>query len=95
MEVTVRFTGLLRRLAERDYVKLDLGEGASLRQALSRLEEKLPDDFSREVLVPILRGVEIPTVLVWNRTSVHRAEELDQKLEDGDIIAFATPMEGG
>jgi molybdopterin converting factor small subunit len=95
MEVTVRFTGILRRLAQNDAVQLDLKVGASLRQALVCLQETLPTGFSAEVLAPVLGGTEIPAILLLNRSSVHKAEQLEVELSEGDIIAFATPMEGG
>ena len=95
MVITVRFTGMLRRLAEHDTMELDLQEGSSLRSALIRMRERLPQGFSEDVLKPVLNGAKMPSILLLNRSSIHTTRELEAELQDGDIVAFATPMEGG
>jgi molybdopterin converting factor small subunit len=95
MVITVRFTGMLRRLAEHDTIQMDLQEGSTLRSGLIGMQERLPQGFSEDVLKPILNSAQKVSILLLNRSSIHTAEQLETELHDGDIIAFATPMEGG
>lgn len=93
-EVTVRFTGELRSLAGHGSLQLSLGEGATLRDVLRAMGEWVSPSFTKQVNEPLLAGEGAAPLLLLNRT-LRSGPDLDQPLGEGDIIAFALPMEGG
>jgi molybdopterin converting factor small subunit len=95
MQVTVRFAGLLRALAGTQSVSLALDDGATLRDLLRILRETLPPPFVEQVVAPLETGEGPLTLLLLNRKHLHEKDKLDRPLEDGDVLAFVTPMAGG
>jgi molybdopterin converting factor small subunit len=95
MEIGVRFTGALRSLAGRSGLSLSVEAGATVRDALLALGEALPSAFTEQVVLPLMGGDPPLSLLLVNRRHLPGPEGLDSALEDGDVIAFVTPMEGG
>jgi molybdopterin converting factor small subunit len=95
MEVTVRFTGMLRGLAGSSSLELTLDEGATLRSALQAVGEQVTGTFEEQVIRPLLQGGLPVAVLLLNRAILPASTELERPLRSGDILAFVMPMEGG
>jgi len=95
MEITFRFTGSLRNLAGRSSLTIGLAREMTLRGALLVLRELVPADFGSGVIDRFVQGDPLPALLLHNRSHVLQAAQLEQPLGDGDVIAFAEPMEGG
>jgi molybdopterin converting factor small subunit len=95
IDVTVRFTGLLRCQAGCGNLVLSLDEGATLGDALLALRHEVPEAFARQVLLPMSRGEPSAALLLLNRTLVATARALDRSLASGDVVAFVTPADGG
>ena len=97
MEITFRFTGALRASAGLSSLTLSLDDGATLRDALLTLRDRVPASFSQQVVKPMIEieGEPSLALLLVNRTHLSGAAELDGPVADGDIVAFVMPMEGG
>jgi len=93
-EVTVRFTGELRALADQGSLQLSLEEGATLRDAVAAVGELLPPSFTDQVIAPLLAGEPGVPLLLLNRM-LCSGTTMDQPIGEGDILAFVLPMEGG
>jgi molybdopterin converting factor small subunit len=97
MNVSVRFSGLLRALAGRQSLALSLDEGATLRDLLRTLREVLPLPFVEQVVTP-LEGDTGPLALALvlvNRAHLRGPSGLEHALAEGDVVAFVPPMAGG
>ena len=92
--VTVRFTGELCRLAGRDSLQLPLEEGVTLKDVVLRVGRTVSPAFADQVVGPLLRGEPAVPLLLHNRT-LSLGSDLDRPVGEGDIVAFALPMEGG
>jgi molybdopterin converting factor small subunit len=95
MDVTVRFTGLLRSQAGCGSLELSLEEGATLGDALIALRSEVPTAFAEQVLLPVSRGEPSAAFLLLNRALVPTAGALERSLVGGDVVAFVTPADGG
>jgi molybdopterin converting factor small subunit len=95
MDLTIRFTGLLRSQAGCDSLELSLDEGATLGDALFALRHEVSAGFVRQVLLPLCQGEPSSALLLLNRKLVATAEALDRPLVGGDVVAFVTPADGG
>jgi molybdopterin converting factor small subunit len=95
MDVTVRFTGLLRSQAGCGSLQLSLEEAATLGDALFALRDEVPSAFARQVLLAMSRGEPSAALLLLNRTVVATAGAQDRSLVGGDVVAFVTPADGG
>ncbi|MFC2030062.1 MoaD/ThiS family protein [Chloroflexota bacterium] len=97
MEITFRFTGALRTSAGISSLTLSLEDGATLRDALFALCDRVPASFLEQVVKPVIeiKGDPPLALLLVNRTHLSGAAELDRPVADGDIVAFVMPMEGG
>jgi molybdopterin converting factor small subunit len=97
MEIAFRFTGALRARAGLSSLTLSLDDGATLRDALLTLCDRVPVSFSEKVVNPVIdiEGEAHLALLLVNRTHLSGAAELDRPVTDGDIVAFVMPMEGG
>jgi molybdopterin converting factor small subunit len=93
-EVTVRFTGELRGLAGHGSLQLSLEEGATLRDALVEIGKVTSPLFENRVVKLLLEGNQGSPLLLVNRTLCSEPE-MDLRMDNGDIIAFVLPMEGG
>ena len=94
LEVTVRFTGELRSLAGQGSLQISLGEGATLRDAIVAAGELASPAFAEQAVRPFLEGEPGVPLLLLNRRLCSGAE-LDRAVDEGDVVAFVLPMEGG
>ena len=92
--LTVRFTGELRSLADRDSLQISLEEGATLRDAVLAVGMGVSPAFADQVVAPMLRGEPAVPLLLLNRR-LCSGLELDRPVGEGDVVAFVLPMEGG
>jgi molybdopterin converting factor small subunit len=92
--VTVRFTGELRALADQDTLQLSLAEGATLRDAVQAVGAMVSKSFTTQVIEPLTESRPSAPLLLLNR-AIRSGAGLDQPVGEGDIIAFVLPMEGG
>jgi molybdopterin converting factor small subunit len=95
MEITIRFTGLLRNLAGRASTQVVLDQGSTLRAALVTLREEVPARFAEQVIEPLLAGGPPLALLLHNRAHLSGTDCLERSLAEGDVIAFVMPMAGG
>ena len=95
MEITIRFTGLLRSLAGLASMEVALDEGSTLRAALLALREEVRLRFAEQVIEPLLAGGPSLALLLHNRAHLPGTDCLERRLAEGDVIAFVMPMAGG
>jgi molybdopterin converting factor small subunit len=95
VQVTVRFSGLLRSLAGTRSLTLSLDDGATLQDLLRCLHDTLPAPFIEQVLTSLEIDGGPLALLLLNRKHLQGQERLDHTLQDGDVVAFVTPMAGG
>ena len=95
MSVHVRFAGSMRELAGCQQIDVELVQGDNLRNLLVKLNRKLPAQFVTQIIQPILNAKSNITILMLNQKHIHYPDELKQLLDDGDVIVFVPPMEGG
>lgn len=95
IQVTVRFTGLLRSMAGAHSLNLSLEQGATLRHLLHTLRDTLPPLFVAQVVAPLETDEAPLALLLLNRKHVQVQDRLDLPLHDGDVVAFVMPMAGG
>jgi molybdopterin converting factor small subunit len=95
MQVIVRFTGPMRRLADRADERVPLPAGARLCDLLQALATTLPPAFVHEVVEPLQTGKAPTSLLLVNMANLSSRSGLDRPLSDGDIVAFVPPMAGG
>jgi molybdopterin converting factor small subunit len=94
LEVTVRFTGELRSLADQGSMQISLEEGATLRDAIMAAGKLASPAFAEQALGPFLEGKPGVPLLLLNRR-LCSGPELDRVVGEGDVVAFVLPMEGG
>lgn len=95
MEITVRFTGMMRSLAGLASVHMSLEAGATLRTALLAIIDLVARPFAEQVVQPLVARETVPALLLLNRVYMSDATDLDRRLSPGDVIAFVMPMAGG
>jgi molybdopterin converting factor small subunit len=81
--VTVRFFAVLKKLLDRESMRIDLHGPATLKALLDRLEEDIPS---------------IRSVIREGRTLIAVNQEIAQEdtlVSDGDEVAFLPPFAGG
>jgi molybdopterin converting factor small subunit len=95
MQITVRFSGPLRALADQQRLTLSLDEGDTLVDLLGELHKILPTPFVDQILTPLGTSEgPIPLVLI-NGVHPRGPDDLDHPLAEGDVVAFVPPMAGG
>ncbi len=97
MQVTVKFFGVFKSLAGQKELRLDLEAGTTLRQALGVIGKRLAPEFADQVLAPLEKGpaASLQALILLNQVHLNDAREFDRPLEDGDVVAWVPPMEGG
>jgi hypothetical protein len=76
-------------------MRVSLHAGATVRDALLALGDALPPAFTDQVTGPLTEDETPLHLLLVNRKHLSGPDALDSSVEDGDVIAFVTPMEGG
>ncbi|MFQ5610570.1 MAG: MoaD/ThiS family protein [Anaerolineae bacterium] len=91
MKITVRFAGYYRTLAGRPSLDLELAEGATVEDALARLNELLEGRF-HDVFFRVGVRSRYPTFLILIDTQIVDRETM---LREGNVMAIVPPMAGG
>jgi len=84
MRVRVRFFSILKDLAGREYMELELPEDSRLRDLLDEVNKLYPD-------LEKLSGEDVGVIALVNG----RYGRLDDVLRDGDEVALIPPASGG
>ena len=95
VQVTFRFTGVLRAEAGLSSLRLSFARDTTLRGALVDLRARVLTSFGEKVLDPFISGDPPLSLLLLNRVHLATAADLDREICDADVVAFVLPMEGG
>ena len=91
MNIEVRFAGYFRNLAGRPFLELELSHGATVEDAIAKLDELL-ERRCHEVFYTDRPLDSHPLFLILIDTQVVNR---DAELQDGDVMAIVPPMAGG
>ncbi len=84
MKIKVRFFSILKDVAGRESIELELPEGAKLRDLLEKIYSLYPD-------LEKISGEEVGVIALLNGNY----GRLDDELGDGDEVALVPPASGG
>ncbi|MEM3703497.1 MAG: MoaD/ThiS family protein [Candidatus Bathyarchaeia archaeon] len=94
MKVSLRFVGSFRNLTSKSKVKLELSEGAQLKEVIKKIVEKFPK-IERALIDPELRDPRPNALIIVNGKEVSVLKGLETVLKDGDEVVFVPISHGG
>ena len=95
MKVRVQYLGFIKNLIKRSVDEIELGEGASLSDVLSRIAGLYGKPFRKEFYEPGLMDVKMGFVVTVNGILMGQLHGVETRLKDGDSIILMSLMSGG
>jgi len=94
LKVKVKLFAEIREAAGLKEVEVDVRDGASLIDVLSKLSEKLGEEFRRK-LIDGKTGLPKDSYNFSVNGTIMQKVDFGMKLRDGDVLAILPPVSGG
>jgi MoaD family protein len=95
VKVKVEYLGFIRNMLSKRTEELELHEGTSLQELLSRLSERYGADFKKQVYEPGLKDVKYGFVVTVNGVLMDQLRGVETSLKNGDNVILMSLMSGG
>ncbi len=95
MKVKMEFLGLVKTMLNKRLEELELSEGTTLQELLSKLSNLYGASFRKEVFEPGQRDVKAGFVVTVNGVLIGQLDGVDTRLKSGDHIILMSLMSGG
>lgn len=95
MKVKVEYLGFIRNMLSKRTEELELPEGTSLQELLSKLSERYGADFKKQVYEPGQRDVKYGFVVTVNGILMDQLRGVETPLKNGDNVILMSLMSGG
>ena len=94
MRVNLEFFGLSRLAVGKKEISLDLEEGATFRDVVRKLAAMYPNLIG-DVIKPDGESLQHPNIFNLNAKRMIRADQMDERPNDGDRIILMSMSAGG
>jgi MoaD family protein len=95
MKITVEYLGFIRNMLSKRTEELELEEGTSLKELLSKLSERYGTEFKKQVYEPEQRDVKYGFVVTVNGILMDQLKGVETPLKNGDHVILMSLMSGG
>jgi len=95
MKIKIRFIGPFSYIIGSREVELAAEEGLTLKQLFVKLDMELGQRFSKNITRQLAIHQELQQLILVNGILISSKGGLETRLNDGDVISFVPPMEGG
>jgi MoaD family protein len=95
MKITVEYLGFIRNMLSKRTEELELEEGTSLKELLSKLSERYGAEFKKQVYEPEQRDVKYGFVVTVNGILMDQLKGVETPLKNGDHVILMSLMSGG
>ncbi len=95
MKVKIEYLGFIRNMLSKRTEELELLEGTSLQELLSKLSERYGADFKKQVYEPSQKDVKYGFVVTVNGVLMDQLRGIETPLKNGDNVILMSLMSGG
>ena len=95
MKVKVEYLGMIKNLLNKRVEELELTEGTTLQELLSKLSNLYGTPFKKEVFEPGQKDVKTGFVVTVNGVLMGQLQGVETVLKNGDHIIVMSLMSGG
>ena len=95
MKVKVEYLGFIRNMLSKRTEELELCEGTSLQQLLSKLSERYGAEFKKQVYESGQKDVKYGFVVTVNGVLMDQLHGVETLLKNGDNVILMSLMSGG
>jgi MoaD family protein len=95
VKVTIEYLGFIRNMLSKRTEELELREGTSLKELLSKLSERYGADFKKQVYEPGQKDVKYGFVVTVNGVLMDQLNGVETQLKSGDHVILMSLMSGG
>ena len=95
MKVKVEYLGMIKNLLNKRVEELELLEGTTLQELLSKLSNLYGTPFKKEVFEPGQKDVKTGFVVTVNGVLMGQLQGVETVLKNGDHIIVMSLMSGG
>ncbi len=95
MKIKVQTILSFKRILGAGEVEMDLPEGATIRELLARMVERLGDALSLHLFQPGTDELFPHIVLMVNGRLIHFLQDKETELHEGDVVLLFPPVAGG
>jgi len=95
VKVKVEYLGFIRNMLSKRTEELELHEGTSLKELLSKLSERYGSDFKKQVYEPDQKDVKYGFVVTVNGVLMDQLRGVETQLKNGDNVILLSLMSGG
>lgn len=95
MKVKVEYLGMIKNLLNKRVEELELTEGITLQELLSKLSNLYGAPFKKEVFEPGQKDVKTGFVVTVNGVLMGQLEGVETTLNNGDHVILMSLMSGG
>ena len=95
IRVEVGFVGVLRKLARKENVTIELKEPKAVKDIIQKLTDSFPLSFRQALIDPDLEDPRPNVIILVNKREIGVLEGLETKVGDGDKLVLIPVSHGG